>query len=237
MRECVNYKCTGCRSSQCVATSVISYLGRIEPINCLGRIEPIRTLSYAAEQLEHANKLAKEKLQKAINNYFEGENMEDKKIKVRCIKNPKYIYETITIGNEYAVLNETELTYKIMADNSHEKYYPKDCFEKVERQKYNKKIEYEAEYNKLKADYEELKLENESLKVKLDKEKSESANYFIRWGESESKVRKQKETIDSLMLINDKYMEGNKNKDAIIEKAYKDNKNLREAIKNMVEVL
>jgi chromosome segregation ATPase len=85
--------------------------------------------------------------------------------------------------------------------------------------------------------YEELKSENERLKVELDKVKSESANYFIRWGESESKVRKQKETIDSLMLMNDKYMEGNKNKDAIIEKAYKDNKNLREAIKNMVEIL
>ncbi|OOM17186.1 hypothetical protein CLSAB_19060 [Clostridium saccharobutylicum] len=85
--------------------------------------------------------------------------------------------------------------------------------------------------------YEELKIENENLKAELDKVKSESTNYFVNWGESESKVRKQKETIDSLMLTNDKYMESSKNKDAIIEKAYKDNKNLKEAIKNIVEVL
>lgn len=54
---------------------------------------------------------------------------------VECIANKKYVYDNITIGKEYEVLEKGEKTYKIINNNDDEAYYMKDCFKPVDPQK------------------------------------------------------------------------------------------------------
>ena len=57
------------------------------------------------------------------------------KFMVKCVENKKYIYDNITTGKEYRVLEEDEKTYKIINNDDEEAYYMKDCFKPVEPQK------------------------------------------------------------------------------------------------------
>ena len=54
---------------------------------------------------------------------------------VECVENKKYIYDNITIGKEYQVLDETGSAYKITNNYGEKAYYQKDCFKPVEPQK------------------------------------------------------------------------------------------------------
>jgi hypothetical protein len=97
--------------------------------------------------MEHIEPIIKEKLEKAINNYLEGEKVEEsikhtgetaksigesfKIIKVRCIKNYNGQLD-ISIDKEYPIDKEEESFYYIKDDKGINKKYSKFLFEKVE---------------------------------------------------------------------------------------------------------
>jgi hypothetical protein len=80
------------------------------------------------EAMEQVQPKVREQLQKAINNYFEGDKMEGKTIKVRC----KWSDGTLELEKIYPVINDAINGYAIKGDDDKIHIYAKDMFEKVE---------------------------------------------------------------------------------------------------------
>lgn len=88
------------------------------------------------EAMEKVQPKVKEQLQKAINNYLEGDKMEDKTIKVRCIENGNMEHEALKIGNVYDAMESEYIkgAYQILIDDTGRKNmnFSKNWFEIVE---------------------------------------------------------------------------------------------------------
>lgn len=120
--------------------------------------------TWMQKAMERVEPIVKEKLQEAIKNYFEGDKMEDKTIKVRCINTNEFrfltlnkIYETRKLGDK--------LTY-IEDDTGEVQAYQSELFEKVEEVLMVKCID-----NK---DYKDKLELNKAYKVKKEFDKSYS---------------------------------------------------------------
>ena len=121
---------------------LVNDLGQVEPY-FMDRFEMVKTPGEKIQDFHKNNKTwfqqAMEQTSKAIitaiqNGAFkinvEGDKMEDKTIKVRCINTLNF--KDLTLGKEYLVIEEEPQRYKILNDHESIRRYHKSLFEKVE---------------------------------------------------------------------------------------------------------
>lgn len=85
--------------------------------------------TWMQQAMEHVEPIVKDKLEKAIKNYLEGDKMENKVSKVICINEGRW---PLTLHREYPVIEETRSQYKIMGDDLKISLYSKVLFRRVE---------------------------------------------------------------------------------------------------------
>ena len=121
---------------------LVNDLGQVETY-FMDRFEMVKTPGEKIQEFHNNNKTwfqeAMEQTSKAIitaiqNGAFkinvEGDKMEDKTIKVRCINTLNF--KDLTLGKEYLVIEEEPQRYKILNDHESIRRYHKSLFEKVE---------------------------------------------------------------------------------------------------------